>query len=383
MTTIFVKKEILNWALDRSGLTVEDLQNKFSKIKQWFSGQNQPTLRQLESFAKATSTPLGYFFLETPPEEQLPIPYFRTIRGDKSCRPDADLLETLRTMQQRQSWMREYLVEQGIDKLPFIQSAKRDESPVSIAERIRLLLGFDEEWASVHSTWTEALKTMRETMEAVGILVVFNGIVGNNTHRKLDPDEFRGFVLVDEYAPLVFVNGADTKAAQMFTLAHEIAHIFLGSSAAFDLRQMIPANDQTEIACNRIAAEFLVPQKILLGIWPSAAQTTEPFQTIARRFKVSSLVAARRALDLQLITQSAFFKFYHDYLRDEKRTAPKHSEGGNFYAVQNLRVGQKFAKTVARAVKEGKLLYTEAYKLTGLHGRSFERYVSHIGMQGA
>ncbi len=382
MVTVAVKKEVLCWAVDRSGLTLEDLHNKFPKIKEWASGVGQPTIRQLESLAKATSTPLGFFFLETPPPENLSIPHFRTLDDEDVNGPSPDLLETVRMMQQRQSWMHEYLAEQGQAKISFVRSAMPNDPPALIAEKMRQVLGFDEEWAASYSTWTDALKALREAIEAANILVVVNGIVGNNTHRKLDPSEFRGFVLVDDYAPLVFVNGADTKAAQMFTLAHELAHIFYGSSAAFDLREMSPANDPMEKACNCVAAEFLIPEKQLRQIWPLVKNEIEPFQAIARRFKVSSLVAARRTLDLRLIHRSDFLEFYRKYQQDERRAASSRPDGGDFYANQNLRVGQRFVSTVIRAIKEGKMLYTEAYRLTSLYGRAFEHYTSHLGMGG-
>jgi Zn-dependent peptidase ImmA (M78 family) len=224
----------------------------------------------------------------------------------------------------------------------------------------------------------EALRVLREAMESKGIMVVVNGIVGNNTHRKLDPGEFRGFVMVDEYAPLVFVNGADGKAAQMFTLAHELAHVFFGSSAAFDLREMMPANDPTEQACNRASAEFLVPEQEMRRIWSNVRDDPGRFQVIAREFKVSELVGARRALDLGLIARDAFQTFYRDYQNDERRKAARQSEGGDFYATQNLRLGRRFAGAVVRAAKQGKLLYSEAYRLTGLYGKTFGQYAASL-----
>ena len=213
MTTVAVSKEVLYWAMGRSGLTTGDLQNKFPKIEQWIFGKSQPTLRQLESLAKATSTPLGFFFLQRPPEECLPIPHFRTLGDEDVHKPSPELLETVHLMQQRQSWMREYLVEQGQEPISFVRSARLNEQPAMIANQMRHILDFDEEWAASYSTWTDALRALREAIEEAKILIVVNGIMGNNTHRKLDPSEFRGFVLVDDYAPLVFVNGADTKAA--------------------------------------------------------------------------------------------------------------------------------------------------------------------------
>ncbi len=379
MSRVSINREVLRWAVDRSGKTFNALQQKFPKIRQWEGGQSQPTLRQLESLAKATLTPLGFFFLQAPPGERLPIPHFRTLGDEPLSRPTPELLQTVQTMEQRQAWTREFLLEQGQERLPFIGSASIHEHPQSVAEKIRGTLGFEESWAARQPTWTEALRLLRDTMETVGILVVVNGILGNNTHRSLDVNEFRGFVLVDEYAPLVFVNGADGKAAQMFTLAHELAHIFMGWSAAFDLRELQPADDPTEQACNRIAAEYLVPESQLHRIWPSIKQDPEPFQAIARRFKVSVLVASRRALDLQLIRKAEFLEFYRAYQEDERRRASQRSGSGDFYSTQNARVGRRFAQKIVRAVKEGRLLYSEAYRLTELYGTAFDRYAATIG----
>ena len=368
---------VLRWALERSGRTEEELRNKFPKLAEWLSGRSYPTLRQLEVLAKATATPLGYLFLPEPPEERLPIPYFRTLSGEPLRRPSPDLLEMVQTMERRQAWMRDYLIEQGFEPLAFVGSARLTDEPERLGYEMRRTLGIAGEWAASQPTWTAALRALQSKVEEAGILVVVSGIVGNNTRRKLDPSEFRGFVLVDEYAPLVFTNGADGRAAQMFTLAHELAHIWLGSSAAFDLRELQPANDESEQACNRVAAEFLVPTRPLRELWPSIRQEPEPFQAAARRFKVSELVAARRALDLRLVKSDEFFDFYRTYQERERRTAGG-QEGGNFYATQNLRLGWLFAETIVRAVREGKLLYHDAYRLTGLYGKTFERYAEHL-----
>jgi Zn-dependent peptidase ImmA (M78 family) len=378
-----VSKKILDWVLDRSGLTLSDLEGKFPRLRQWVDGQSHPTLRQLELLAKSTLTPFGFFFLEEPPEERLPVPYFRTLGDETSYSPSPELLETIHTMQQRQDWLREFLLDQGQEALMFVRSAQPDEPPASVGQRIRNALGLDQGWASRHATWTDALNFLRETMENKGILVVVNGIIGNNTHRKIDTDEFRGFVMVDDIAPLVFVNGADGKAAQMFTLAHELAHVFFGSSAAFDLREMSPASNPMEQACDKVAAEFLIPEQQIRRIWPSVRSDSERFQSIAREFKVSELVAARRALDLRLIRRDEFLTFYHDYLNDERRKAARRSPGGDFYVNQDLRVGRRFASAVVRAAKEGKLLYSEAYRLTGLYGTTFDRYAASLGMGGS
>ena len=376
MTRVSINESVLRWALERSGRSGV-IERKFPKLSEWLESQSQPTLHQLEEFAQATSTPLGYLFLPEPPEERLPIPYLRTLDDQPLRRPSTELLETVQTMERRQAWMRDYLIEQGHEPLGFVRSARLTEKPEHLAREMRRTLGLPEGWAGEQPTWTAALRELQSEIEEAGILVVVSSVVGNNTHRRFDPTEFRGFVLVDEYAPLVFVNSADGKAAQMFTLAHELAHVWLGTSAAFDLRDLQPAADETEQACNRAAAEFLVPAAQLHELWPSISRAPDRFSAVARQFKVSDLVAARRALDLGLITKQDFLGFYEGYQQQQHRK-PKGREGGNFYTTQTLRLGRYFAEAVVRAAREGTLLYREAYQLTGLCGKTFDRYAQSL-----
>ncbi|ADL08544.1 ImmA/IrrE family metallo-endopeptidase [Thermosediminibacter oceani] len=377
---VAISTSVLLWALERSG-RASVVKRKFPKLSQWLRGESMPTLKQLEDLAKATYTPLGYFFLPEPPVEQLPVPYFRTINNQPMRPFSPELIDTVQMMKLRQYWMRDYLIEEGQEPLSFVNSAKLEDDPRQVARNIRNTLGLEEEWAASQRNWTEALRKLQIKMEDIGIIVVVNSIVGNNTRRKLNPTEFRGFVLIDEYAPLVFVNGADGKAAQMFTLAHELAHVWFGISAAFDLRDLQPADDETEKICNIVAAEFLVPEHKFHEVWIHVSDESEPFQLLARHFKVSELVVARRALDLGYITKEEFIEFYKDYQAKE-RLVTQDSEGGNFYAIQNMRVGRRFAKAVVCAVREGKLLYNDAYRLTGLYGKAFERYAEILGFGG-
>ena len=374
---INVNPDLISWAIARSGRSLETLARSLPWIRRWESDKSQPTLKQLESLAKKTWTPLGYFFLPKPPEERLPIPDFRTVRDEPVRRSSPNLIDTLHTMQRRQWWMREYLVEMGHERLAIVGSAKPTDEVSTVATRIRLALNMSHGWAGQVATWTDALRVLREAAEATGILVVINGVVGNDTHRKLDPEEFRGFVLADEYAPLVFINGSDARSAQMFTLAHELAHVWIGEAGIFDLPDLQSIGDRREVFCNRVAAEFLIPSVELRQIWPEARRDPEPFQVIARQFKVSPIVAARRALDLGLIDRARFLDFYRAYQADERRKAAK-AKGGDFYNNQNVRVGKRFARAVMHAAKEGRLLYREAYSLTGLHGATFERYAKAL-----
>jgi len=379
MSRVALSKEMLKWAIDRRGYSLAKLRKRIPQIDSWLEGKTVPTLKQLEVFAQVTSTPFGFLFLDKPPIENLPIPHFRTLKDSELSGPSPELVDTIRVMQQRQAWYRDYLLELDEEPLEIVAAVTTKSKAVDVARKLREYLNLPDGWASRESTWADALKVLRESIEKAGILVFVNGIVGNNTHRKIDVDEFRGFVLVDKYAPLVFVNGSDGKAAQMFTLAHELAHVILGASAAFDLRDMQAAPDPTEQLCNEIAAEFLVGERELRSFWSQLKMGADRFQAVARFFKVSAIVAARRALDLGLISRKTFFDYWNGYLREEKRLSDNRAPGGDFYAVQNLRVGKRFGEKVVQAISEGKLLYSEAYRLTGLYGEAFEKFAVEQG----
>ncbi len=380
MSRVALNPKLVRWAVERSGLKESDLTERFHRLPLWESGEVQPTLKQLEQFAKATLTPFGAFFLPEPPTEKLPVPDFRTMRDQTPRRPSAALLETIYQMQRRQDWMRDYLIDEGADPLPFIGTVTLASSPMAAAECIRRTLGMEDGWAELHSTWTNALLGLRRAVEDTGVLVVINGVVGNNTHQALNPEEFRGFVLCDPHAPLVFINGADFKSAQMFTLAHELAHLWLGKDGIFDLPDLQPSQDEVEQFCNRVAADVLVPERALAACWPGFADKDQPYEALARRFKVSPIVAARRLLDLGLIPLAAFYNFLNDSRAAENQRRAHAPSGGNFYQTQLVRVGHRFGGAVIRAARSGKLLYRDAYRLTGLYGRTFDQFAEALGL---
>lgn len=379
MARVYVSPDILRWAAYRSGKS-EIIHEKFPNWTKWIKNESQPTFKQLETVAKATATPLGYFFLKEPPVQRLSIPHFRTIDNSRTFNPSPNLLDTVHMMERRQEWLRKYYIEKGYEPLPFVGTKSFKDDPKEVAKEIKEVLGLRNGWAAKCKTWQEALRMLFYLTDAAGIFLVVNGIVGNNTHRKLDINEFRGFVLVDEYAPIIFINGADFKAAKMFTLAHELAHVWYGVSAAFDLQKLQPADNEIEHVCNMVAAEFLVPENELQEIWLKHRKKDDRFQLLARHFKVSEIVVARRALDLTLINKDEFLDFYQHRVTNEKNNVD--SSGGDFYATQTFRIGRRFAETVIRATREGKLLYSEAYRLTGLKGKTFNEYAERLGFGG-
>ena len=380
MTRVPVRPEMLRWARERAGCELGELAGRIPQLPAWERGEKQPTFKQLEAFAKATHTPFGYLFLREPPEEPLPIPDLRTVK-DRPPRPSPDLLDTIYAMQRRQDWLREERIEDEADPLEFVGNARLNDEPTAVGQEMRRTVGLDDGWAGEVSTWQEAVSELRRRIEGLGVIAVINGIVGNNTHRKLRVEEFRGFALTDRYAPLIFVNGADAKSAQMFTLAHELAHVWLGTEGEgiSGFEGLFPGDSRIEKFCDQVAAEFLVPARELRDQWRQVRGTPDPFERLARYFKVSPIVAGRRAMDLRLVSRDTFFDFYNSYTRRERQRA-KGGGGGDFYNNQNTRVGAAFAASVIRAAMGGRLTFKEAYDLTGLRGGAFQEYARRLGM---
>lgn len=358
-----VRPELLEWARERAGLSVDAVVQRLPKFEQWERQEAQPTLRQLEQFARLTYTPIGYLFLPEPPVERLPIPDFRTVADTGVARPSPDLLDTLYTCQQRQEWFRDYARAEGQEPVAVIGQASVDSDIEVVAANMRAGLGFDLAERRRMPTWTDALRRFIEQAENLGVLVMVNGVVGNNNRRKLNPNEFRGFALVDDLAPLVFVNGADTKNGQMFTVAHELAHIWLGQSALSDATAAtVPAN-RVERWCNQVAAEFLVPLNALRAEIRRGTDPADESNRLARVFKVSSLVILRRMHDAGALGRDEMWTAYEAEL-ERLRAIPKGS-GGDFYLTQAVRVSKRFARALVSSTLEGQTLYRDAFRLLG------------------
>ena len=364
MNRVPVSPNLLRWARERSGYSVDALAGRFPKIDAWEGGEVLPTLKQLEAFARATHTPVGFFFLVEPPVEGLPIPDFRTVANVRLGHPSPDLLDTVYLCQQRQDWYRDFVRSIHEPALAFVGSARIGDNVVDAAARMRHALGIDLEERQQLASWTDALRHFIEQADALGILVMVSGVVGSNSHRHLDPQEFRGFALADPLAPLVFINGADTKAAQMFTLAHEIAHIWLGESGVSNANAKAVPDQESEQWCNRMAAELLVPLDTLRGEFNPRGDTEGQLGHLARRFKVSTLVVLRRIHDAGWLSREDLWAAYEAELA-RLRALPKGS-GGDFYLTLGARVSKRFARALVVSTLEGRTAFTETFRMLGL-----------------
>ena len=379
MNRVDVKPELLRWARERAGFSVDALARRFPRLEAWERGDPHPTLKQLEGFAKATFTPIGFLFLQEPPLERVPIPDFRTVANVHVDHPSPDLLDTVYLCQQRQDWYRDYARSMSEPPLEFVGSARVGDDIVVTAARIRHALGFDIEERRRLPTWTDALRRFIGQADALGILVMVSGVVGSNNRRHLDPDEFRGFALADPLAPLVFINGADTKAAQMFTLAHELAHVWLGQSGVSDAQAVTVPDQEIERWCNRVAAELLVPLDLVRNEYDERAGLRSELDRLARRFKVSTLVILRRIHDARALTDDELWSAYGEEL-NRLRRLPQ-GRGGDFYLTLGARVSKRFARALVVSTLEGRTSFTETFRLLGVKKMAtFQELGQSLGM---
>jgi len=376
-----VKRALYEWACERNRCLPADYAARFPHLSAWIDGTEQPTLKQLEAFATATHTPIGFFFGTEPPMEAVPIHDFRTIAGKPLARPSPDLLDTIYVCLQRQEWYRDFARGSGETALTFVGSAKVGDDVVAVAAEMARTLGFDVATRRAMGTWTEALRRFIANAEDAGILVMASGIVGSNTHRALDPDEFRGFALVDRLAPLVFVNGSDSKSAQMFTLAHEIAHLWLGETGVSDNVPSRTPHGDVERWCDSVAAELLVPMALFRTDYDRRAPLESEVARLARVFKVSTLVILRRMHDAGGLGRDRFWQAYRAELERLASLTGTASGGGDFYMTTAARVGKRFARALLVSALEGQTLYTEAFRLLGVsNAQTLEKFGVALGV---
>ncbi|MBI5480257.1 MAG: ImmA/IrrE family metallo-endopeptidase [Deltaproteobacteria bacterium] len=364
MMRVEVKPKLLRWARERARVSLPALAKTFPDIAEWEQGTARPTLKQVERFASVTHAPIGYLFLAEPPVERIPIPDFRTVEGEQPRRPSPELLDTIYLCEQRQEWYRDFARSIGEVPLPFVGSVSPNSDVVDTAASMRHALHFDVGERARARDWAQTLSSYIGRADDLGILVMCSGVVGSNNRRALDPDEFRGFAMADPMAPLVFINGADTKAAQMFTLAHELAHVWLGQSALSDAQAAFAPGQDVERWCNQVAVELLVPLEVFRTDYRCRAEVQGEARRLSRQFKVSTLVILRRMHDAGGLSQA---RLWDEYRAELKRLlAFPRGGGGNFYLTQAARASRRFTRAVIVSALEGRSSFTDAFRLLGV-----------------
>jgi Zn-dependent peptidase ImmA (M78 family)/DNA-binding XRE family transcriptional regulator len=360
----FITPKVIRWARDRSRASRNKLAGRLhlkpEHIASWEDGVSRPTLRQAQSLAHALNIPFGYLFLSDPPTEAVPLPDFRTLPGAKEG-TSPELMDTLNAVIAKQQWYRDFQVQESAEPIPFIGKFTYHDKAADVSSDIRKTLQLDDEMRKLCISTDDFLYKAVGLAEQVGILVMRTGVVNGNSHRPLSVDEFRGFAISDNIAPVVFINGSDTRAAQVFTLAHELAHLWIGESGISDLG--LKETDQIERFCNSVAAEVLAPAETFEQEWLRSRSIDDNLIALTRRYRVSSLVLLIRAQYLHKISNDEFDKYYS---REKKKFVDKEAKeggGGNFYSNIKARNGRILTYTVSAAALDGRVPYREAASL--------------------
>lgn len=358
MSTVRVtlQPHMLSWALDSSGLPEAELLKRFPKLPQWRSGESRPTLNQARELAKLARIPFGRLLLDEPSGERTGVTDFRTVGNRAIHTVSADLRETIHANQNRLAWYSDFAADEGIDPPKMFASAAIEDSPAETAKRIRRLLGIETGRALPGS---DKVGELAAAVEEGGILVARNSVVGNSTARKLKVSEFRGFTIEDGGYVLVFVNTADTKSAQLFSLAHELGHVVLGRAGISDHSE----HADTERWCNKFAASFIAPAEGVQRFYDDADLLTSIGQ-LSRRFGLSREAMLWRLVELGLTSHDEASRVVGLL----KAGSSEQKEGGGappFHILVRSRVGGRFYDTVTRAWANGQIAERDAARYLG------------------
>jgi Zn-dependent peptidase ImmA (M78 family)/transcriptional regulator with XRE-family HTH domain len=356
MATLQISPNILRWAAEQRGLSLDELAGLLgtpSKLEEFKAGKL--SIAQTETLARKTHIPFGYFFLDTPPATiKRSLPDLRQLPDHAPL--SVDFFDTLDDVLRKQQWYQDYMRDQGVQPLPFVgkYAFNAQHAPAHVAFDIRSTLQITEQDRQESKDHKAFYSLLSEKIESIGVLVFRSGIVKSNTKRSLSVDEFRGFAISDPLVPVIFINGKDSEAAWIFTLAHELAHIWLGESGVSDVVPNQPNHANLETYCNKIAAELLTPESEFLAAWE---QAPKQFGILSKKFKVSQLVIARRALDLGKIDWPS----YQTIANASKKTS--NSDGGNPFRSFPIRNSKRLTKAIVANALSGQTMLREAASL--------------------
>ncbi len=378
---IDIAPDVIEWIL--SHLIEENVSlSIIDTLKKWKIGEKKPTFSQLEKVSNQINIPFGYFFLQEPPAEENKILEFRTIDSIESQNPSRELIDTIDNMEDIQEWMKNYQIKQGYSPLSIIGSMEGVQDIKSIANKMREDMELQEDWyCDMQDSWN-SFKYLRSIMEDQGILVMLNGVVGQNTHRSLAIEEFRAFTLIDEYAPLIFINSNDSSNGKLFSLLHEAAHIWLGRDNFYNDRYGAGKDiSSLERVCNSVAAEIIVPNNRFITEWNKNSNVSdlERIEKVSKIFKCGATVIARRALENKFINIHEYEKVardaieqYNEFKSNQKR------DGGNFYNNIAVKNDRRLILALNSSIYEGTTQFTDAYRITNTNRKTFSKLVDKV-----
>ncbi len=378
MSNAKINKAMLTWARERSGYALPEFARKLSvteeKLSEWEAGEREITFIQAMSFADKAHVPFGFLFLSQPPVENLPIPDLRTVDSAELKRPSAELMDLLKTMLECQDWYRDYARNQLLQPIAVVGSFRIEHGVAAVVADMRNKLNIPPH--PKRGSWDDYYRDLVKRIEALGILVMRQSSLGHHS-RPFSVEEFRGFAMCDEYAPIIFVNHADAPGARLFTLIHELCHIWIGQTGLSDGE----ANTHRveERFCNAVAAELLVPTDEFRALWRSDVENWQQnLPDLEAHFHVSPWALARKALTLALISQGeygAFIKAQIDAFKGREAS----DSGPSFYRSKKAQISQLFSKAVVSEALNGKLLLRDAGWMLGMKPASVTKFAQELG----
>lgn len=385
----FITPNVLKWARESARMTEETAAAKVSvpidKLKDWEAGTNQPTIRQAQTLAKAYKRPFALFFLPDIPRDFQPLQDFRK-SGSKALTTSSIFI--IREIQQKQAWISDVNSENNEEKLSFVGRFTIDNNPQKVAQDILSTLKINP--ASYKSE--NPIKEWIDAAETNGIFISRTSFI--HTRLKLDSEELQGFAIADPYAPFVFINSDNWNAPQLFTLVHELAHIWIAETGiSNEVEPELKQKDKlhpVELFCNEVAANALMPIEIVLSFDTASFQSSKEVFKAARQLGVSSFALLVRALNLGIISTSAYQKLkgeadidFAEYLKKEAikkaKLRKKEKPGGpNYYLLQSNRNSRLFTQTVLDAFRGGFIEPTLASNLLNVQINKFQKLEAQL-----
>ncbi|EKB47650.1 XRE family transcriptional regulator [Cecembia lonarensis] len=385
----YITPKVLKWARESARMLEETAAAKVSvsvdRLKEWEAGTSQPTIRQAQTLAKAYKRPFALFFLPDVPRDFQPLQDFRK-SGSKPLTTSSIFI--IREIQQKQAWISDVYSENQEDKLAFVGRFSIKDNPQTVAEDILSTLKINPALYKADNP----IKEWIDASESNGIFVSRTSFI--NSRLKLDAQEIQGFAIADQYAPFVFVNSDDWNAPQLFTLVHELAHIWIAETGiSNEVEPDLKGKDKlhpVELFCNEVAANALMPKEIVLNLDPSSFQTSKDVYKTSKQLGVSSFAILVRALNLNIISIPSYQKLkrqaeidFSEYLKKEAEKKAKQKEkekqgGPNYFLLQLNRNSRLFTQTVLDAFRGGFIEPTLASNLLNVQVNKFSKLESQL-----
>lgn len=377
---INISPAVLEWAIEEIQEITPPIK-ALSTLKAWQVGLTFPTYAQIKKVSSQTHIPFGYFFLSAPPEEEIPLMQYRTFVKEGFEKPSRDVIDTIDDMQGIVDWTEGYMIDEGFEPNVFVGSLKETTDWLNIADTIRNALDIPLDWFRATQNSRESFNYIRSKIQDLGILVMMNGTVRDNIHRVLSVEEFRAFTLINDYAPLIFINARDSDGGRLFSLLHELVHVFLGENNLYNAWELGSTNQsKIETLCNSVAAEILVPQQIFVeqAEYLLTDNLEESIEKLAKYFTSSRLVVARRALDLGWIDQESYESIAQKAIEQFNERKNKKAKGGNYYHTKKSRIDFRLLEMLTNSLSQGKTTYVEAFRLTHTNQRTFFNLIENV-----